>query len=228
MKQFIILVALTSLLSTAVQAAPIDLMALETGKNTYNAFCIYCHGAKGEGDGPAAALNGVPTIDISNKAYMSLLSDKDLYERIAYGSEMFPYLQMPGWRANLEPKKIKAVIVYVRSLAVDRGTLKGPTPHEREELFNTSPLNKGRTYYLKYCSTCHGQTGDGKGIVAKTLKLKPPRFDDPAVTAQLTVENVRSYVTDTSEERERYMPIFEPFIEEYIDEIVLHIKTLSK
>ncbi len=228
MKRFITLVALTCLLSTTVQATTIDLMALETGKNTYNAFCIYCHGAEGEGDGPAAALNGVPIVDISNKAYMSLLSDKDIYERIAYGSEMFPYLQMPGWRSNLEPKKIKAVVAYVRSLAVDRGALKGPTPQEREELFNNSPLNKGRTYYLKYCSTCHGQTGDGKGIVANTLKLKPARFDDPSITAQLTVENVRSYVTDFSEERERYMPVFEPFIEEYIDEIVLYIKTLSK
>jgi mono/diheme cytochrome c family protein len=228
MKQLITLAILTYLLATTTQAATIDLMAIETGKNTYNAFCIYCHGVKGEGDGPAAALNGVPIIDISNKAYMSLLNDQDLYERIAFGKERFPYMQMPGWRSNLDPQQIKAVVAYVRSLAVDRGPLKGPTPQERADLFNNSPLNKGRTYYLKFCSTCHGKKGDGNGIVAKTLKLKPTRFDDPAFTAQLTTESVKNYVTDISEERERYMPIFEPFIEEYIDEILLYIKTLSK
>jgi cbb3-type cytochrome c oxidase subunit III len=228
MKQLIALTILTCLLSTTTQAAPIDLMALETGKNTYNAFCIYCHGAKGEGDGPAASLNGVPMIDISNNAYMSLLSDQDIYDRIAYGSEKFPYLQMPGWHSSLEPKQIKAIVTYVRSLAVDKGALKGPTPQERANQFNTSPLNKGRTYYLKYCSTCHGKKGDGKGIVAKTLKLEPPRFDDAAFTALLTTKSVKTYVTDISEERGRYMPVFEPFIEEYIDEIVLYIKTLPK
>jgi len=228
MKQLIALAILTCFLTTVTQAATIDLVAVEEGKNTYNSFCIYCHGEKGEGDGPAAALNGVPMVDISNKAYMSLLSDQDLYERVAFGKEKFPYLQMPGWRSNLKPQQIKAVIVYVRSLAIDRGSLKGPTPQERADLFNSSPLNKGRTYYLKYCSTCHGKKGDGKGIVAKTLKLKPARFDDPAFTAQLTTESAKSYVTDISEERGRYMPVFEPFIEEYIDEIVLYIKTLSK
>ncbi|MCF6280604.1 MAG: c-type cytochrome [Candidatus Polarisedimenticolaceae bacterium] len=228
MKQFIILTILAWSLSSTSQAAPIDLMALETGKKTYNAFCIYCHGAKGEGDGQAAALNGVPLVDISNKAYMSLLSDQDIYDRIAYGKEKFPYIQMPGWRSNLKPQEIKAVVVYVRSLAVDKGALKGPTPKEREERFNNSSAEKGRIYYLKYCSTCHGRTGDGKGPVANTLKLKPACFNDPKITEQLTTENVKKYVTDISEERGRYMPIFEPFIEEYIDEIVQHIKTLAK
>lgn len=210
------------------QAANTPVEALEAGKKTYNAFCIYCHGATGEGDGPASALNGVPIVDISNRAYMSLLSDQDLYDRVAYGKERFPYIQMPGWRSNLDPQKIRNVVAYVRSIAVDKGQLKGPTPQQREALFNNSSLEKGRIYYLKYCSTCHGKKGDGKGLVATKLLLKPVRFDDPEIVARLTTENIAEYLTDISEKRGRFMPVFEDFIKEYADEIMLYIKTLPK
>ena len=228
MNRHIVLGLFGWLLTATAQAAATDAVVLEAGKKTYGSFCIYCHGETGEGNGPASALNGVPIVDISNQAYMSLLSDQDIYDRVAYGKEKFPYIQMPGWRSNLDPQEIKSVIVYLRSIAVDKGKLKGPTPKERETLFNSSPLEKGRIYYLKYCSTCHGKKGDGKGPIAIRLKLKPARFDRAEYTAHLTTESITKYVTDINDKRGRYMPIFEPFIKAHIDEIMLYLKTLSK
>ena len=223
---------ISALLLTTAQAAalsvPTDKAALDAGKKTYLSFCIYCHGEKGEGDGPASALNGVPLVDISNQAYMSLLSDQDLYDRIAYGKEKFPYIQMPGWASNLSPEQITQVIAYLRTLAVDKGPLKGLTPKEREKLFQSDPLEQGRVYYLKYCSSCHGEKGDGNGPIASKLMNKPANFNQADVAKKLTPEYVAQYVTDINEKRGRYMPVFDSFIKQHINEIVMYIKTLSR
>jgi mono/diheme cytochrome c family protein len=32
----------------------------------------------------------------------------------------------------------------------------------------------GRTAYLRYCSSCHGDDGKGGGVVAQSLRIKPP------------------------------------------------------
>jgi len=202
---------------------------LEDGKNTYNAFCIHCHGIDGSGTGPAGALSGVPTGDLSDKAYMSLLTDDEIIERVAYGEERFPYLQMPGWRSNLSNEKIVAIVSYVRTLAVDKGPLTGLTPTERLTKFKTDPLHRGKIYYLRYCSSCHGEKGDGKGLMAnKTLK-KPIAIGSPEIASALTYEEVKIYVTNIKRWSETYMPIFpEKEILDKLEEIIAYIKTLPE
>lgn len=32
---------------------------------------------------------------------------------------------------------------------------------------------QGRSYYLKYCGSCHGVEGKGDGVVSRSLKIKP-------------------------------------------------------
>ncbi len=199
------------------------------GKSIYNRFCIYCHGEKGEGDGPAGSLSGVDTGDLSNKAYMSLLSDRELYERIAWGEEKYPYLQMPGWRSSLSENEIRAIVKYVRTLAVDKGPLTTPSPKEREHKFNTDPLERGRVYYLHYCSGCHGKSGHGDGDAAKNMTTRPVALSNPGMTATITTESVNNYLTARKQRKEtRNMPVFEDNFKDKVDEIVLYIKTLAK
>gem|GEM_PF-1735768 len=199
------------------------------GKSIYNRFCIYCHGEKGEGDGPAGALSGVATGDLSNKAYMSQLSDQELHDRIAWGEEKYPYLQMPGWRNSLSDEEIHAVMKYVRTLAVDKGPLTTPSPKEREERFRKDPLERGRIYYLHYCSGCHGKSGHGDGEFAKTLPDRPAALSNPAIAATITVQSINDYLTARKQSKKvRNMPIFEDDFSDKVDEIVLYIKTLAK
>ncbi len=198
------------------------------GREIYNRFCIYCHGEKGEGDGPAGSLSGVPTGDLSNRAYMSLLSDQELFERIAWGEERFPYLQMPGWRSSLSDEEIHAVVAYVRTLEVDKGPLTTPSPREREKRFRTDPLERGRIYYLHYCSGCHGKSGDGDGEAAKNLATRPAALANPAIASTITVESVTGYLTARRQSRgSRNMPVFEDHFRDKVDEIVLYLKTLA-
>ncbi len=199
------------------------------GKTVYNRFCIYCHGEKGEGDGPAGSLSGVATGDLSNKAYISQLTDQELYDRIAWGEEKFPYLQMPGWRSSLSEEEIRALVKYVRTLAVDKGPLTIPSPREREQKFRTDPLERGRIYYLHYCSGCHGKSGQGNGEAAKNMTTSPVALSSPGVVATITPESVNEYLTARRQRTNiRNMPVFKDDFRDKVDEIVLYIKTLAK
>lgn len=48
------------------------------------------------------------------------------------------------------------------------GSLLSSTPSWEAE------VSAGRELYLKYCSSCHGQDGKGKGPVSPVLKVKVP------------------------------------------------------
>lgn len=204
-----------------------DQALIENGKQIYNAFCIYCHGIDGAGTGPAAGLSGVPTGDLSNKAYMSQLTDQELMDRVAYGEEKFPYLQMPGWRTNLNQEQITAIIAYVRTLAVDQGPLKGPGPKERLQQFLNDPLERGRIYYLRYCSSCHGEQGNGDGWMAAKALSKPTILSSPKIRSAMSYDTVKSYITNVERWDKSYMPVFEPAeILDKLEEIIAYIKTL--
>ena len=41
------------------------------------------------------------------------------------------------------------------------------------DLGSEAQRNAGRVLYEKYCSQCHGDTGDGKGAAASRLKPRP-------------------------------------------------------
>lgn len=199
---------------------------IEHGKAAYDTRCIYCHGATGEGDGPAAKVNGLPPGDLSNKAYMKLLSDQDLYDRIAYGKEKFPFIQMPGWASNLSPETIKAVVAYIRTFEVDKGPLKGPTPQVREAKYKSDPTERGRFHYQMFCSGCHGEQGDGRGWAAHKMQKKPVALNDPLRLAELTEEKLADYITGRKQQKDaRNMPIFETNIEDKLGDILLYLQT---
>jgi mono/diheme cytochrome c family protein len=204
-----------------------DQALIENGKQIYNAFCIYCHGMDGSGTGPAANLSGVPTGDLSNKAYMSQLSDQELMDRVAYGEEKYPYLQMPGWQTNLNDDQIKAITAYVRTLAMDKGPLKGPGPKERMQRFKDDPLERGRIFYLRYCSSCHGKQGNGDGWMAAKALSKPVALTTPEVLPKLSYDKVKIYITDINRWDKSYMPVFEPAeILDKLEDILAYVKTL--
>ena len=62
----------------------------------------------------------------------------------------------------MDAKKLGSVIVlFVAILALPAVSLGGEA-------------NTGRELYLKYCSSCHGADGKGKGPVSSDLKVKVP------------------------------------------------------
>jgi mono/diheme cytochrome c family protein len=86
--------------------------ALALGAKVYAARCALCHGAGGNGDGPAAAgLNPKPRAH-TDKAYMSTLTDEQILAVIRNGK-----VTMPAWGKVLSEAELVAVAAHVRSLA---------------------------------------------------------------------------------------------------------------
>jgi mono/diheme cytochrome c family protein len=201
---------------------------IKIGKRAYEKYCSVCHGETGTGDGPGAAISGISPHDLTDKAYMSLLSDDEIVKIIRYGEEVFPYLQMPGQGNKIPESTGWDIVYYLRTIAVDKGPLKAPSPQERANRFK-EPLERGKTYYLRYCSPCHGISGDGKGWAARgLLEGKPAALNDPALMSKFTEQDILAHVKGLMKKEGRKMPIFgRAFTNDMISVIASYVKILS-
>jgi len=96
----------------------------------YDAHCAVCHGATGKGDGPGATVLRQVMPDFTNSEAMRAVTDRFLFEIIKKGSSQFGRSNaMPSWGMRLSDEQIRALVVYIRSLAP--GTSAGP--RERKE-----------------------------------------------------------------------------------------------
>lgn len=91
--------------TTPMPLADIDAGAL------FKQYCAPCHGDGGKGDGMAAAAFNPRPADLTTPAFHQTRSDADLEAAIRDGLR-----NMPGFKNQLSPDQIKALVVYVRSL----------------------------------------------------------------------------------------------------------------
>ena len=61
-------------------------------------------------------------------------------------------------------------------------------------------LEQGQTYYIRYCASCHGPNGDGKGPVANVLSTKPAdlRLLGERYGMPLRAERLREFIDGRS------------------------------
>lgn len=89
----------------------------DKGKALYAQQCVSCHGASGKGDGPVAgALNPKPR-NLTDKTYMTGLSDQHLFDVIKKGGTAVGKSPlMPGFGAALKDENIQDIVAFLRSL----------------------------------------------------------------------------------------------------------------
>ena len=178
-----------------------EMASVDRGKVIYKEYCSQCHGATGKGDGPAASgLEPKPAIH-ANIPFEKLPIEY-LYNVINHGGPAVGKSpNMPYWNLTIGQQGVADVIAYVKATfkgvpematapsggqggvcAQPRKTAKAPD----EFLPKTNPLpasaeaiQAGKTLYLKTaqpmaCVMCHGEQGDGKGIMGAAL-VPPPR-----------------------------------------------------
>lgn len=157
--------------------APAD---IARGREIFNRSCIFCHGAEGEGDGPAAffiASYGAPrpqNFHTENFKFRStpsgmLPTDHDLFRILTRGIPGF----MPSF-VGLTEKERWQVIYYVKSFNPKFQTAQ---PERFEiEIGEPLPPTRGhialgrRLYQEAGCAECHGEGGRGDGEKADTLE----------------------------------------------------------
>ncbi len=88
-------------LSVTLKAAP-------DGKAIYQQKCSMCHGMEGKG------YAAIKTPDLTDPKVQAAMSDAQMTDIIKNGKKG---TAMVGWDSKLSPDEIKAVGVYIRSLA---------------------------------------------------------------------------------------------------------------
>ena len=104
----------------AVPAAPAAAVKpdVAAGAALYAANCTTCHGARGAGDGPAAAALDPKPAHHNDGAYMNALSNEHLFKVIKEGGAAAGKSPMMApWGGMLSDAQIWDVVAFVRSLA---------------------------------------------------------------------------------------------------------------
>lgn len=88
------------------------------GKLQYENYCLSCHGARGDGDGPAGLALTPRPARIGERAFMREKTDDYLFQVIQQGGAAVGLSPlMAPWGSMLTDAQIRDVIAYVRTLA---------------------------------------------------------------------------------------------------------------
>lgn len=91
-------------------------LAAEKAASLYKDLCASCHGAKGKGDGPAAAALTPKPKDFTDCKVMAKDSDEILSKIIKEGSlSVGRSPMMPAWGGALKDQQIRDLVAYVRN-----------------------------------------------------------------------------------------------------------------
>ncbi len=168
------------------------------GKQVYEEYCIGCHGANGDGKGPAADMLIVKPRDFTKGIFKfrstpsgTLPTDEDLYKIISRGVYR---TSMPSWSLLSEHQRL-AVIEYVKHFYPEWKE-RGPgtpiyVPPPPEWLGSEKSVKRGAELYdMLGCAACHGQTGEGNGSSAASLA--PDAWGNPQKPFNFTLGNLKS------------------------------------
>ena len=163
-------------MSVSVMTVPVSEELLTVGRRVYEARCLGCHGAKGDGNGLAATFLFPRPRDFTLGVFKfrttpsgSLPTDGDLYRTVTRGVR---WTAMPTWH-ELTDKDRLAVITYIKTFSSrwkderpEPAVVIGDPPKATPDL-----VARGKDLYQKAkCFQCHGDTGKGDGDSAAELK----------------------------------------------------------
>jgi mono/diheme cytochrome c family protein len=147
------------------------------GKQLYEQYCAGCHGANGDGRGPAAAMLLTQPRDFTRANFKfklttsgSLPGDDDLYRTISNGVAR---TSMPAW-SLLPDKERRALVQYLKTFS-GRWQAEKPArplaiPEPPVTLGSLDLVVKGKGVYARMqCGKCHGDRGRGDGPSAEGL-----------------------------------------------------------
>ncbi len=163
---------------------------MPAGKAVYDQHCAACHGANGDGNGPAAVWLYPKPRNFSSGLFKiqstpagSLPTDEDLLRSVTRG---LPGSSMPSFTYLSESQR-QEVVQYVKFLtaytdeqgkrinrfedAKARNLLSPPVQVPPEPAISVQELTLGKEVFKRIqCFNCHGETGAGDGPQVPTLK----------------------------------------------------------
>jgi mono/diheme cytochrome c family protein len=164
-------------LAVLAAATPVSAQEAAPGRDVYDRWCAGCHGAEGEGDGPAAGTMLPRPRDFTTAQYQvrstpsgALPTDADILHVIDEG---MPGTAMPGWKDRLSQEERRALVDVLKGFS---SFFESEDPAEPIDIGSPSgggqdAVAAGRETYEKIeCWKCHGRAGRGDGASAPTLE----------------------------------------------------------
>lgn len=143
----------------------------------YTKRCAHCHGADGDGAGPAAEFLYPKPRDFTLASFKyktthaddEFPTDADLRKTILDG---LPGTSMPGWKSLLSNKEIDGLIKKIKVFGEwDEEEIEHkPIDLGKEVKSSPESVKKGRALFVKACVQCHGEKGLGNITSGKKLE----------------------------------------------------------
>jgi len=173
-KRAMLLVLVT--LGCLLHAASV-LAAQSRAAQLYDRHCAACHGAEGDGQGPAAYLLSPKPRDFTSGTYKfrstpsgSPPTDADLLRTVQRG---IPGTPMPMWDRLSETDQV-ALVSYVKSFSdifEDEDAMEPVIEITSPPAVSEASIRAGEKIYEEMkCADCHGLGGKGDGPSSPTLK----------------------------------------------------------
>jgi len=218
MKIVFALATLLSILASASASLASPAPAYE-GRRLFVSYCQLCHGPTGKGDGALAQKMEITPADLTT----TVRSRSDTILRKIITGEGGPTISgrvrhnmlsdaMPGWGEVFTGPQIEALIAYLRFLSTSNHDLMG------------NP-DVGYKLYQQYCTVCHGEFGEGDGIMTKLMDIEPADHSNVIAMDPITNDEL---VTTIQQGRGHYMPAWDTILtREEIEALVSYIRLLS-
>ena len=189
------------------------------GRRLYVSYCQLCHGVDGKGDGPLARAMEISPADLrttvrsrSDTILTKIITGEGRQTITGRNRHNLLSEAMPEWKDVFDKSQVSALIAYLRFLS-----------RSNHELAGDPEL--GMRLYQKYCQVCHGEEGDGDGIMTGLMGISPMDHTNPNETNQLSNEILADSILDG---KGRYMPAWRGVLtQEDVDALVSYIRLLS-
>ena len=148
------------------------------GQRVYARYCVGCHGAAGDGKGPAARLLVVKPRDFTSGVFKfrstptgTLPTDEDMYRTITRGVYR---TSMPDWGLLPERERL-ALVQYIKTFYAEwdaKGAGSAVYISDPPPAFGSAAaVERGKQLYdMLECWKCHGKEGRGDGPSADSLE----------------------------------------------------------
>jgi len=108
---------------------------LKAAMGIYMDECAQCHGERGKGDGPEAAMHDPSPSDITDTRHMSTVTDGEIFYQISEGRK-----PMPSFKKRLTEDQRWGLVLLVRSFSPPAALTNGGS--NSEGVKNTKPSAK--------------------------------------------------------------------------------------